>query len=341
MHRAALIAAMALTSGCVTVQAAAQSIEGELQLLSARKPIDQVIHDPHTPLRLRVLLSRIAKVKQFGEENGLNPTQNYQEYVQLNRTAVVYVVTACEPLGFAPKTWGFPIAGQFPYLGWFQLGSAVDMAHGLEGEGLDVDVRGAAAFSTLGFFHDPVLSTMIATGPEALGELVDVVLHESVHATLHIDAQAPFNESLASFVADRLTRRYLEKAEILPVQRDAWIAQQERSEKLTKELHEAYVELERIYVSGDSAEVKRARKEQYLKELREKLQWKGRLNNATLMGERTYSSGGKGFEILFNACQSDFRCFFDRLRVLTAASFPKQQDEEFDAILEGLARPHG
>ena len=338
MLRAALLASMMLSTGCITVQAAAQSAEGELRLLAARRPIEQVIRDPRTPLRVRVLLSRIAQVKKFGEENGLKPTENYEEYVRLDRAAVVYVVTACEPLRFTPRTWGFPIVGQFPYLGWFQLGSALDMARGLEQEGLDVDVRGATAFSTLGFFHDPVLSTMIATGPEALGELVDVVLHESVHATLHIDAQAPFNESLASFVAGQLTQRYLAQAEVLPVQRNAWAAQQERSVQLTKDLHEAYLKLERIYLSGDSDEIKRTHKADFLKDLRERLHWKGRLNNATLMGERTYSSGSKGFAALFKACNEELRCFFDRLRTLNASSFPKQQDEELDAILERLAR---
>jgi predicted aminopeptidase len=336
--RAALVAALALSTGCVTVQAAAQSAEGELQLLSARKPIDEVIHDPRTPLRVRVLLAQIAKIKQYGEAAGLKPTENYQEYVRLERPAVVYVVTACAPLRFQPKTWSFPIAGQFPYLGWFQLGSALDLAHELEAEGLDVDVRGTTAFSTLGFFHDPVLSTMISRGPEALGDLVDVVLHESVHATLHLEGQSYFNESLASFVADHLTQRYLaETPGVLPVQREAWQAQQARSEKLSVDLHEAYVELERIYLSGDSVEVKRTRKAAYLTALRARLQWKGRLNHATLMGQRTYSSGSKGFDALYAACQGDFRCFFDRLRKLKAEDFPKQQDEEFDAILESLA----
>jgi predicted aminopeptidase len=334
-----LIAALALSTGCITVQAAAQSAEGELQLLSARKPIEEVIRDPRTPLRVRVLLSQIARIKQFGETNGLTPTENYQQYVDLHRAAVVYVVTACQPLRFQPKTWGFPIAGEFPYLGWFQLGSALDLARGLEAEGLDVDVRGTTAFSTLGFFHDPVLSTMLSRGPEALGDLVDVVLHESVHATLHLEDQSFFNESLASFVADHLTQRYLaEMPGVLPVQREAWQEQQARSEKLSVDLHEAYVELERIYLSGDSVEVKRTRKAACLAALRERLQWKGRLNNATLMGQRTYSSGSKGFDALYAACQGDFRCFLDRLRTLRASSFPKQQDEEFDAILESLAK---
>jgi predicted aminopeptidase len=333
-----LIAALALSTGCITVQAAAQSAEGELQLLSARKPIEDVIRDPRSPLRVRVLLSQIAKIKQFGEANGLTPTENYQEYVDVHRAAVVYVVTACQPLRFEPKTWGFPIAGEFPYLGWFQLGSALDLARELESDGLDVDVRGTTAFSTLGFFHDPVLSTMISRGPEALGDLVNVVVHESVHATLHIDGQAFFNESLASFVADHLTQRYLaETPGVLPVQKSAWQEQQVQSEKIIAQLHEAYVELERIYLSGDSGEVKRARKAAYLAALRERLQWKGRLNNATLMGQRTYSSGSKGFDALYAACQGDFRCFFDRLRKLKAEDFPKQQDEEFDAILESLA----
>jgi predicted aminopeptidase len=324
-----------LCAGCVTVQAAAQSAEGELQLLASRKPIDEVVQNTATPAHVRKLLAQIPKIKKFGEANGLTATESYEDYVQLHRPAVVWVVTACQPLRFEAKTWSFPIAGSFPYLGWFVQASATGYAKDLEQDGWDADVRGASAYSTLGWFHDPVLSTMIAHGPEALGDLVDVVLHESVHATLHIDGQAPFNESLASFVADRLTPRYLDGAS--PFERNAWLARQEQWRHVSDELHEAYLKLDGIYRSPIPDDQKRAQKEAVLTQLRERLQWKRRLNNATLMGHRTYEVGAKGFGALLASCKDDFRCFFDRLRTLQPKSFAKQQDEEFDPVLERLA----
>jgi predicted aminopeptidase len=333
-----LLAAASLCTGCVTLQATLQSAEGELTLLAARKPIDEVIQSQRTPPRVRALLSRIAGIKRFGEENGLTATANYQDYVKLHRPAAVWVVTACAPLRFAPKTWSFPIAGDFPYLGWFDLRSAQDYARDLESDGWDVEVRGAAAFSTLGWFHDPVLSTMIPSGPEALGDLVDVVLHESVHATLHLEGQATFNESLASFVAGRLTGRYLDEAAgVAPFQRRAWRERNERSQRITEQLHIAYQDLANLYLSSKSDEEKRAGKAALLAALRERLRWKGRLNNASLIGYQTYSSGAKGFALLLAACKADFRCFFDRLRKLRPGSFARPHEEDLDPVLTRLA----
>src|SRR5690606_34569810 len=126
-----------------------------------------------------------------------------------DREAATWVVSACESLSFKPKQWRFPIVGSFTYLGWFDHPSAEEYAEELRKEGWDVDVRGAAAYSTLNWFRDPVLSTMIPRGKHDVGSLVNVVLHESVHATIYLKDQAYFNESLASFVADRMTFDYL------------------------------------------------------------------------------------------------------------------------------------
>ena len=323
-----------LCTGCLTLHAALQSAEGELTLLASRKPIAEVIESPRTRPRLRALLREIDKVKRFGEENGLRPTENYQDYVQLRRRAVVYVISACEPLRFRSKTWSFPVAGDFPYLGWFDLRSAQDYARDLTDDGWDVDLRGASAYSTLGWFHDPVLSSMIATGPEALGDLVDVVLHESVHATLHLEEQALFDESLASFVADRLTPRYLSRA---PRALAAWEGQQRRGEQASLLLHAAFVELKQLYDSPLPDAEKRARKAAILEPLQQRLQMRA-ITNATLVQHQTYSSGGRGFARVLEACRGDFRCFFDRMRTLTRRSFARPHQEDLDAVLLPLAR---
>jgi predicted aminopeptidase len=339
-----LVLLLLLCTGCLTVHAALQSAEGELTLLASRKPVAEVIANPNTRPRLRGLLLQIDKVKRFGEENGLKPTDNYQDYVQLHRSAVVYVVSACEPLRFVSKTWSFPVAGDFPYLGWFDLRSARDYAGDLKSEGWDVDLRGATAYSTLGWFHDPVLSSMIGPGPEALGDLVDVVLHESVHATLHLEGQALFNESLASFVADRLTPRYLASA---PRALEAWEEQQRRGEAASIQLHAAYVELKQLYDSNQSDDEKRARKAAVLQALQQRLQMRA-ITNATLVQHQTYSSGGQGFARVLEACGGDaagaaasagaWRCFFDRLRRLTPESFARPHQEDLDSVLLPLAR---
>ena len=339
MRRALLpvfVACLWSAQGCLTVHAALQAAEGQLELLAAKKPIAEVIDNPRTPKRLRRLLAEIARIKRYGEQQGLRATANYEEYVQLRRRAVVYVVSACEPLRFRSKTWSFPIAGEFPYLGWFGLGSAQDYARDLEGDGWDVDVRGASAYSTLGWFRDPVLSSMIPEGPEARGALVDVVLHESVHATLHLDGQAPFNESLASFVAATLTPRYF--AQTRGASRDAfaWEQAEARAEVATRELAAARATLETLYASQVTDAEKLARKAQILGALGVRLQARRKLNNATLAQHKTYSSGQKGFARLLQACGGDLRCLLDRVRTLTPKSFSRPQQEDLDPVLAGL-----
>src|ERR1700745_251643 len=120
------------------------------------KPVEEVMKDPTTDPKLSELLGKIADVKKFGTQFGLKPTPNYKEYVKLDRDAVVYVVTVCDPLEFKVKIFSFPIAGSFNYIGWFKKEDAVEFAKKFEQEGLDVDVRGAGAYSTLGWFKDPL-----------------------------------------------------------------------------------------------------------------------------------------------------------------------------------------
>ncbi len=211
---ACLLFCFSLT-GCAGLGYLLQAGKGQLEISNRAKPIDEVLKDERTPPRLKALLARIPEIKSFGERHGLKATSNYTEYVDLKRPAAVWVVSASEPLKFEPRRWSFPIVGSFTYLGWFDRKSAEEFGEELRKEGLDVYVRGASAFSTLGWFRDPVLSTMIGSGDTALGELANVVLHESVHATFYLKHQSYFNESLASFVADRMTPQYLASAPLV------------------------------------------------------------------------------------------------------------------------------
>src|SRR3972149_972032 len=206
-----LLAVVALASaGCFSARYVAQATSGEFRILHAARPIPEAVADPRVPARIGRLLLSVRTIKAYARARGLRPTGNYESYADLRRSAAVWVVQGCAPLAFDVKRWRFPIVGTIPYLGFFDEGAARRYAGALaRQEGLDVDVRVASAFSTLGWFHDPVLSTMIPGTDDALGELANVVLHESVHATLYVKDQSAFDESLASFVADRLTLPWL------------------------------------------------------------------------------------------------------------------------------------
>lgn len=333
-----LLAAFAAT-GCGGLRYVSQAAGGQLSLAWKARPIPDVLRDPKTPPRIRALLDEVAAIKKFGEASGLKPTENYRDYVQLDRPEVVYVVSASEPLRFKSKVWSFPIVGDFPYLGWFKLDEAKAFASDLEKEGLDVDLRGATAYSTLGWFRDALLSSMIPDGDEALGELVNVVLHESVHATLHVPSQAYFNESLASFVADRLTPVYLEKTRGPgSVEQAAFERAEARAERWRKRLHEVYAQLAALYDSPRPDAEKREEKARILRELKEELKARRDLNNATLVQYRTYGVGTAEFSALYDACGKSWQRFLEALGTIDPRSFPRPQQEDLAPVVLPLVQ---
>jgi predicted aminopeptidase len=318
---------------CSTARYLTQATRGQLALVNRARPIPEVLKDERVPTRTRALLSQVAAIKAFGERQGLKPTPNYQDYVALERPAAVWVVSACENLNFKSKEWSFPIVGRFPYLGWFDAKAASEFGDELRVEGWDVDVRGARAYSTLGWFRDSVLSTMIEEGDEALGELVNVVLHESVHATAYVSGQAYFNESLASFVADRLTPRYLPERERL-----AWEKSEREGAERRRELHAAYVELKALYESKRPDAEKLARKTEVLAGLKRKLGFKRDIGNATLIQFQTYNTDESKFLALWKACGEDGARFMRAIGRVGEKSFSESQQENLDEVLAPLAR---
>lgn len=306
-----------------------------MALFNHARPIPVVIEDERTPPKTRQLLEEIPRMKAFGLEYGLDPTGNFEDYVQLDRAAASWVVTASDPLAFRPLQWSFPIVGSFTYLGWFDLDRAKKFAEGLREKGLDVDLRGARAYSTLGWFRDPVVSSMIADGDEALGDLVNTVLHESVHTTHYVNGQSTFNESLASFVADRITPLYLDRYYGRETQvAEAYHQSMEENARRLKVLHETYVELDRLYASDATAERKLAEKTRILEAVQKSLGSKRPINNALLIQMRTYGRGTAEFGVVLDQrCQGDFGCFWKRIRAIQAKDFARSQDEDFGALV--------
>jgi predicted aminopeptidase len=269
----------------------------------------------------------------------VKPTSNYTDYVQLDRPAATWVVSACAPLKFEPKEWRFPIVGSFNYLGWFDLDSAKKHAERLKVQGYDVDVRGARAFSTLGWFKDAVLSSMITEGDEALGDLVNVILHESVHATVYIKGQSYFNESLASFVADELTPVYLARTrgkDSTPYK--AYQQSEETSNQRQRAFRQAYEKLEKLYGSDASDEAKLAEKAKVLTELKDSLKLKKDVNNATLIQFKTYGVGTPEFSALFRSCGHIWNSFLKALGKLSPNSFTSSLQEDLAPVILPLAR---
>ncbi len=336
----ALLLVAPLASGCFSARYLAQAAGGELGILAAARPNRDVLQDAALPGRTRRLVASVRSVKEFGAAQGLRPTHNYEQYADLHRAAAVWLVQACAPLSFTPKRWAFPLVGSLPYLGFFDRGGAIAYGEAVgRDEGLDVDVRGASAFSTLGWIRDPVLSTMIPDGPDALGELADVVLHESVHATVYVRDQSAFNESLASFVADGLTGPWL--ASVLggdDPEAVAWRDAHARHRARLARLHRAYEELDALYRSAVPDDVKRAEKARLLGALRDELRFPRPINNATLVGFRTYGTGFDAFQRLRDACGGSWPRMLGAIRTLAPEDFQRPQREDFEPVIDALVR---
>ena len=334
---AAVFSACLLLAGWAGPCYLAHVAKGQLSLLWHRRPIKKVLKDPGVAPRLKGLLSQIDAVKAFGSEHGLKPTPNFRDYVQLDRPAVTWVVSASKPLKFEPKVWSFPIAGSVTYLGWFDLKKASACAADLDQQGWDSDLRGASAYSTLGWFRDPVLSSMIADGPEAEGELAQTILHESLHATLYVKNQTAFDESLADWVGDRLAGEYLAR-KAGSEEEKAWLDLQQWRKRQAKFVGRAYAELETLYSSDKGEAEKKSGKEKVLQNLRQELGLRGRLNNASLIMEKSYESGGPELDLLFEVCGEDWSRFLGALKTLGPKSFARPQEDDFSSEINALSK---
>jgi len=173
----------------------------EARILLRREPIQAMLDGGEVSPELRERLDLVLAARRFAaDELGLAVGESYTSFAEVGNEAVVHVVSAAHRDRLEAVTWWYPIAGRVPYRGFFAQSDAEAEAARLAGDGFDVDVREAVAFSTLGWFADPLLSTTAKAPPV---RLVETVIHELFHATLYVPGQSSFNESAATFVGHR------------------------------------------------------------------------------------------------------------------------------------------
>lgn len=320
----------------------AQAGLGQLDLVSRARDIDDVVADPDTSARTRILLDEVSVIVEFAESRGLDSKGNYRKYVALPREAVVWFTAAAPTLSLEPKEWSFPIVGSFTYLGWFDFRAAMRFREHLRQEGYDVYLRGVRAFSTGGWFRDPVLSTMLpARDDEGFRSLANVLFHEMTHANVLLNDQSTFNESVAAFVGDTMAEHYLEwrfgrdSAELAAF-RDELAEERAAGVALTA----AYEELDAVYKSDASDRDKLAAKSRVMKRLEDELELVQRPNNAMLSGFRTYNSGARELRALFDHCQGDWPRFLSAIRNVRREDFTTEQLDAIGPVIgKQLARP--
>jgi predicted aminopeptidase len=335
--RALALVALLVGGGCLMPRYLAQATHGQFELLAKARPLEEVVNDPETPLRTAMLLSTIPEVKQYGKSYGLSVRRNYTTYSALGRPAAVWFVGAADPLRFKPLRWCFPIVGCFAGLGWFDEDEAVAHKLELERMGYDALVRPASAYSTGGWFPDPVLSTMLGGGNSALPNLANVILHESVHATVLVPDQPFFNESFATYVADTLTDHWIDlKYGPGSPEELAWTLGQAVHLARTSRMLDAYNRLEKVYESKASRERKLAQKASIIDDLVADVRMRRRPNNASLTETRVYNGGVASLIDAHRAC-GDLRKLVLAGRTLTRKDFSKTLQEDLVPIGKVLA----
>ena len=194
------LAALSLVASCIGCSPIYVVKAGiaEINILKARRPIHRVINDTLTDPDTRAKLSYVMEARRFAASKlGIEVGDSYTMFTQLDRDTLALVVSAAPKDRLSPVTWWFPIVGRVPYKGHFSEGDALDEVANLASEGYDTYVRPTAAFSTLGWFNDPLLSTVLQTDDV---EVVQTVLHELSHQYLFVTGHVGFNESFATFV---------------------------------------------------------------------------------------------------------------------------------------------
>ncbi|MBF0154692.1 MAG: aminopeptidase [Magnetococcales bacterium] len=290
-----------LLPGCDTARYYLQAVGGEIDLLTRRRPVVDLLADPATPASLRDRLTLAKAATNFATTNlSLTPTGSFQSYVDLSRPYAVWSVYATPALSLEPATWCFPIIGCITYRGYFSATDAHRSGRELANQGMDTYVAGTPAFSTLGWFDDPLLNTYI-NWPEPW--LTGLIFHEMAHATVYIPGDTTFNESYAEAVGLIGTERWLQRSgkEQLLEKHHRHLRRRAQSLEL---IHKTRLLLGAVYTSQRSPESKQAVKVRILAATRAAYRrlvksWGGEsefarwfsddLNNAQLIALTTYS----------------------------------------------------
>jgi predicted aminopeptidase len=318
-------AAALLLAGCSTLNYYSQAAQGQLSLVSDSRPIDDWMADPGTTPKLRMRLATARQIRLYAvQQLGLPDNQSYKNYTALNRPYVVWNVVATPELSLKPLQWCFPVAGCVNYRGYYGKDDAQDYARELRGAGNDVQVGGVTAYSTLGWFNDPLISTFI-NYPDA--ELARLIFHELAHQVVYVAGDSQFNESFASAVEEAGVERWLEKFGN-PAMRENYVKYTARKQEFLQLLLGCRRALEKNYASHASAQEKRATKARLFRQLQDdyallKQSWGGYagydrffaepLSNAHLAAIATYNDFVPAFRALL-AREHSFGGFYAAVR---------------------------
>ncbi len=318
-------------TGCYYMQAAS----GQWQVMRKRQPIAEVIKDSETSPELAARLHLLNEARDFSVEKlGLPDNKSYRTYADLERDYVVWNVFAAPEFSLTPKQWCFPVAGCVSYRGYFSKDDALRASKRLSDDGFDVAVGGVVAYSTLGKFNDPILSTMMRWDDI---DLIAVLFHELAHQVVYVKDDSAFNESFATAVEEIGVQLWLETRAEEEKMAD-YISGRELQQSLLGLVAVARSALEKVYASDIDVEYKRVLKRERLKTLAEDVAaeirrnggegsgWlTGTLNNARLISTTLYEGRLPSFRALYLRCEKNLQCFYAAAKKMGALDFAERE----------------
>ncbi|WP_242671946.1 aminopeptidase [Stutzerimonas kirkiae] len=342
-----MLLAPILLAGCSSYYG--QLATGQLELLRQRQPVAALVDDPGTAPALRERLANAQEARRFASERlALPDNGSYRQYADLGRPYVVWNLFATPEFSVEPLTRCFPIAGCVAYQGYYRQGAARGQAAVLRRQGFDTHVAGVEAYSTLGWFDDPLLNTMLRRNDE---QLAGLIFHELAHQRLYVRDDTTFNESYASFV-ERQGLREWRRQQGLP---EHGQPAREAYREVVELLLDSRERLRALYAQPHDEAVMRRLKQAEFDRLRTAYRllrerpgqpplpgferwFQQPLNNATLLPFGLYDRWVAAFSRLFEQSQGDWQEFHQRVESLAAMPLEQRNgrlQELLDSDLQG------
>ncbi len=333
--------AVGIASGC-SVKYVLHVGAGQMKVLASRQPVEKILADPQVSEEVKEKINVILEAKAYAEKSiGLNRTDSYTTVVKLDRPVASYNLMAAPPLELEPKTWWFPIVGKVPYLGYFDKKKALKKESKLKQKGYDTYLRGAAAYSTLGWFNDPIFEPILNYD---IPTLVNITIHEMTHTTVFLEGHVDYNEGMALFVGNRgsldfLSQKYGPDSEYVQKERDN-IHNDRVFSAFLKKLHE---KLDKLYDSEKSESEKLAERKKIFAEAKEDFEklplrrgayrsfLRRELNNAAILSRSIYFVELELYRRLYEVLDRDLSrtvTFFRNLEI-NGVKDPTQHTRDF------------
>ncbi|TNF96002.1 MAG: aminopeptidase [Gammaproteobacteria bacterium] len=336
IHNYLLLMAALLLSGCSTLSWYGQAVQGQYEIWELQKPIGSLLDDPLTPDQLAKRLRTANEIRLFAVmEMQLPDNDSYTSFADLQRDSVLWAVFAADQDSIELKQWCYPLVGCVGYRGFFAEEDAAKLTTKLRQQGLDVYISPVPAYSTLGWFTDPLLNTFINWPTPYLAELI---LHELAHQQLYIEDDSRFNESFATAVAEEGVRRWLEKNHAAPSTLKGYEQAVQSNRQIIALALKTRGQLEVLYASQLTLDEKMRQKKIYLESLFTQISslnglsdhmassWRyEKLNNARLGAIATYYDLVPAFKKLIEQSHGDMQLFYQQAKRIGRLSLSERQ----------------